>query len=112
MHLPAVLAHKISIDVGVAVFPCINAAVMPDRCLSCPVPALRDFAFIVWGSFQRKSRCFETWMLSLGKLLRKILFSACSNVMNETLSPEELQWYLGAKYRMLFGLVAGALFFF
>lgn len=51
-------------------------------------------------------------MLSLGKLLWKILFSACSNVMNETLSPEELQWYLGAKCRMLFGLVAAALFSF
>lgn len=32
--------------------------------------------------------------------------------MNETLSSEELQWYLGAKCRMLFGLVAAALFSF
>lgn len=32
--------------------------------------------------------------------------------MNETLSSEEPQWYLGAKCRMLFGLVAAALFSF
>lgn len=32
--------------------------------------------------------------------------------MNETLSPEELHWYLGAKCGMLFGLVAAVLFSF
>lgn len=31
--------------------------------------------------------------------------------MNETLSPEELHWYLGAKCEMLFGLVAAVLSF-
>lgn len=64
------------------------------------------------GAFLKKIQVFWDLMLSLGKLLWKTLFSAWSNVMNETLSPEELQWYLEAKCRMLFGLVAAALFSF
>jgi len=51
VHLPAELTHKISIDVGVAVFLCINAAVMPEYVYPVPMSALRDFAFIAWRPF-------------------------------------------------------------
>lgn len=51
MHLPAVLTRKISIDVGVADFLSVNAAVMPEYVYPVPVPALRDFVFIAWRPF-------------------------------------------------------------